>query len=274
VTESEHTNADRRESNPATRAGVAVVTGGGDGIGGRVSGRLSAAGYHVVMIGRREEPLRAACDAISDEGGVAEYVVGSVSDRGDVDTLFDRVSALGRGLKVLVNNAGGTGPTKPLVEIDEAEWDDVFAVNVKGVFLCCQRAIPLMEAAGEGRIVNVGSVAGKRPLVNRTPYVTSKTALIGLTRTLAHEVGPLEITVNTVCPFLVEGDRLTRVLATMAPMRGMTEDELYSDLSRDSALGRGVSEDEVAGLILFLCSPDARNMTGQDINISAGTVMY
>jgi NAD(P)-dependent dehydrogenase (short-subunit alcohol dehydrogenase family) len=176
-------------------------------------------------------------------------------------------------IDVLVNNAGIAGPTAPLAEISLDDWSRTLGVNLTGVFLCCRAALPYLRRATRGRIVNIGSAAGKKPLVNRTPYTASKLGLIGLGRTLAHELGPDGITVNTVSPGLVEGARLEAVLDTMAAARGIGAEELRAKLVAETALGRGVTEADVAQMVLFLCSSAADSLTGQDFHVNAGSVM-
>jgi NAD(P)-dependent dehydrogenase (short-subunit alcohol dehydrogenase family) len=131
-----------------------------------------------------------------------------------------------------------------------------------------------MRKAGGGKIVNIGSVTGKRPLADRTPYASSKLGLVGFTRTLAQEVGKYGINVNLVSPFLVKGPRLDLVIGRMAARRGVPAEVVRAEMTQQSPFARGVTEDDVANVVLFLSSSAADNMTGQDINMSAGAVMY
>jgi 2-hydroxycyclohexanecarboxyl-CoA dehydrogenase len=131
-----------------------------------------------------------------------------------------------------------------------------------------------MKERGYGRIVNIASVTGKRPLVNRTPYATTKMGLIGFTRTLAEEVGSHDINVNAVCPGSVNGPRIQRVFEKQAEATGQTLEEVREDVERQSARGELVQRTDVAALVAFLCSRQAERITGQDINVTAGKVMY
>lgn len=263
-----------RYPNPDLGGTVAVITGGGRGIGATLSRRYAAAGAAVVLAGRVREPLEEAAAAIRSADRRAEWVVADVSRPEDVAAIFARtIEAFGR-LDVLVNNAGIPGSTIDLEHLALEDWLQVLAVNLTGVFLCCKAAIPLLREAGGGKIVNIGSASGKRPLRGRTPYTTSKLGLIGLTRTLAHEVGKYGINVNAISPWLVAGARLDLVVGRDAAARGVDSDTVRKEWAAQSPFERGVTEDDVANLALFLSSAAADNMTGQDINVTAGAVMY
>jgi NAD(P)-dependent dehydrogenase (short-subunit alcohol dehydrogenase family) len=148
------------------------------------------------------------------------------------------------------------------------------AVNLRGVFLCCKHAVPVMKAQTDGVIVNISSVSAKRPLPHRTPYVASKMALIGLTRTLAAELGPWQIRVNSVCPGAVSGVRQENILREASRVTGKSFDELLGAKKAASPLNSLVDADDVAAMVSFLCTSDAAAVTGQDINVSAGAIMY
>jgi NAD(P)-dependent dehydrogenase (short-subunit alcohol dehydrogenase family) len=252
----------------------AVVTGAGQGIGAAIASGLAKSGAHVVVSGRRAEKLQAVCEAIKSEGGSADYCVGDVTDPVHLEHLMSLAAGSGGVLDILVNNAGIAGPTSPLVDITLEQWNKTIAVNLTGVFLACKAALPYMQRSEHGKIVNIGSVTGKQPLPNRSAYAAAKLGVVGLTRTLAHEVGPVGISVNLVSPWLVEGERLEDVLSSMSRERGLTADELRAEMTDGTAFKRTVSEADVVLVVLFLCSPSANNLTGQDINVAAGAVMY
>ncbi len=253
---------------------TAVITGGGQGIGAAIARAFAGCGARVVVDGRHELTLKQVCADIVASGGEAIAVPGSVTDAAHLDELMAAAANGRSAFDVLVNNAGTAGPTAPLLAVTREQWDDTLAVNLTGAFLACKAAIPYLQASGRGRIVNIGSGTGKRPLANRTPYAAAKLGLVGLTRTLAVELGPLGITVNVVSPFLVENARLDNVITTMAAERGVTPAILRAELQAETALDRPVSEDEVAAAVRFLCSDEAGGITGQDLNVSAGSVMY
>jgi NAD(P)-dependent dehydrogenase (short-subunit alcohol dehydrogenase family) len=253
---------------------TAVVTGGGQGIGAAIAWSLAAAGVRVVINGRHEGTLDEVCRNIADAGGTALSCAGSVTDPRHLEQLMKLAGGERGAIDILVNNAGIAGPTAPLAEVTLAQWQETLAVNLTGVFLACQAALPYLLASEHGRIVCIGSVTGKRPLPNRTPYAASKLGLVGLARTLATELGPQGITVNVVSPWLVDNARLARVVASMAAEQRLSPDQLRREMEAGTALHRAVREDEVAATVLFLCSDGAESLTGQDLNVSAGAVMY
>jgi NAD(P)-dependent dehydrogenase (short-subunit alcohol dehydrogenase family) len=250
------------------------VTGGGQGIGAAIARGLAREGAHVVLSGRHGEKLEAVCAAIAVAGGSAEYCVGDVTDPVHLDVLMALAGGSRGVLEILVNNAGIAGPTAPLIEVSLEDWNETIAVNLTGVFLACKAALPYLQRAEHGKIVNIGSVTGKQPLPNRSPYAAAKLGVVGLTRTLAHEVGESNISVNLISPWLVEGKRLGDVMSSMSKERGLTAEELRAELTSGTAFKRTVAEEDVVEMALFLCSPAADNLTGQDINVAAGAVMY
>ena len=253
---------------------TAVITGAGQGFGAAIARGLAAAGAHVVLNGRRRETLDAVCEEITTRGGSADCYVGDVTDPEHLRLLMAQAAGDRGRIEILVNNAGIAGPTAPFAEISLEEWNETVAVNLTGVFLACKAALPYLQRAVHGKIVNIGSVTGKQPLVNRSPYAAAKLGVVGLTRTLAHELGPAGISINVVSPWLVEGLRLDEVVDSMSKERGLTPAALRSEMTAGTVFKRTVSEDDVVAATLFLCSAAADNLTGQDINVSAGAVMY
>ncbi|MFG3026403.1 SDR family NAD(P)-dependent oxidoreductase [Streptomyces sp. NPDC048254] len=244
---------------------TALITGGGGPLGRAFALALVDAGARVVLVGRNEQAL---AEAAAKAGEPARTAVCDVSDPASVRTLARRLGD--EDVSLLVNNAGVAGPVRPLVDIEPEEWDDVFAANVRGVYLMCRAFLPPMLAAGRGDIVNVASVSGKRPLLHRTPYTASKMALIGLTRTLAGEVGPQGVAVNSLSPGPVRGPRMDRNFRLTAELTGSTVEEAERDFVSRAALGRLVEEDEVArALVAMLAMP---GLCGADIDLSAGMV--
>ena len=252
----------------------AVVTGAGRGIGAALAKGLAGRGTHVVLSGRHAETLESVCDEIRAAGGSADRCVGDVTDPLHLEELMAKAAGERGVFEILVNNAGIAGPTAPLVEISLEDWNETVAVNLTGVFLACRAALPYLQRAGHGKIVNIGSVTGKQPLINRAPYAAAKLGVVGLTRTLAHEVGPSGVSVNVISPWLVEGTRLKDVFASMSRERGLTPEELRAEMTSGTVFKRTVSEADVVGTMLFLCSSAADNLTGQDINVAGGAVMY
>lgn len=264
----------RRERHNSFDGASAVVTGAGQGIGAAIARGLAQEGVHVVINGRHAETLEGVCEEIRAGGGAADCLVGDVTDYRHLQELMT-IAAGDRGtFEILVNNAGIAGPTSPLEEIEPEDWCDTLAVNLTGVFLACKAAIPYLRRAGRGKIVNIGSVTGKQPLPGRSPYAAAKLGVVGLTRTLALELGPAGVSVNVISPWLVEGQRLTDVISSMSLDRGVTPDALHAEMTQGTALKRTVSEADVVDATLFLCSSAADALTGQDINVAAGAVMY
>ncbi len=247
-----------------------MVTGGGRGLGRAIALRLAADGLRVVVAGRGPEPLAEAAAAIERSGGHALAVPCDVSDPASVDALRRSVDAWRGPATVLVNNAGIPGPTAALVDVEPAEWDEVMAVNVRGVYLCCRAFLPAMMERGDGDVINVASVSGKRPLALRTPYCASKMAVIGLTATLAAEAGPAGVRVNSLSPGPVRGPRMDGVLERAARAAGTSVADAEREFVSRAALGRMVEEEEVADAVAAMLR--MRGMSAADVDLSAGMV--
>ncbi|WP_285363725.1 SDR family oxidoreductase [Microbacterium sp. LMC-P-041] len=244
---------------------TAVVTGGGSGLGAAIARSLHAAGAHVVVVGRDAEKLDRV---VADLGSRTRGMICDVSDPGSVDRLREQLADTE--VSILVNNAGIPGPVAALTDIEVDDWDEVFAVNVRGTFLLCKALLPGMVERGEGDVINVASVSGKRPLAHRTPYCASKMAVIGLTSTLAFEVGPAGVRVNSLSPGPVQGPRMERNFRLEAARSGTSIDDAEQAFVSRAALGRMVTEEEVgAAVIAMLGMP---GMCGADIDLSAGMV--
>lgn len=248
---------------------TAIVTGAGNGLGRAISLALAERGARVVLLGRTAAKLQAVADEIDASGRpAARVVVGDVSDAASVSDAAR--SLADEDVSILVNNAGIAGPVAPLVEVEPDQWDEVFASNVRGVYLMCRAFIPAMIERGSGDVINLASVSGKRPLVGRTPYTASKMAVIGLTTTLACEVGPLGVAVNSLSPGPVRGPRMERNFRLEAERRSITVEEAEEEFVSRSALRRMVTEEEVADAVIAML-----NMPGlcaADIDLSAGMV--
>lgn len=246
------------------------MTGAAGDIGRELSRAFSRAGAFVALAGRQLEPVATLARQLEQEGGKALAVAADISRAEDVSRLVEQTLARFGHLDILVNNAALRGPTKPLVEVEQREWEEVLAVNVTGVFLCCRAVLPAMLERRRGKIVNVSSVAGKLAYPLRSPYATSKWALLGLTRTLAQEVGAHNIRVNAICPGPVAGDAMEEVIQIRAQQLGKKVDEVRNLFLERTALGRMVEPKQVADLALFLASPAADSITGQAFSIDSG----
>jgi NAD(P)-dependent dehydrogenase (short-subunit alcohol dehydrogenase family) len=161
-----------------------------------------------------------------------------------------------------------------LWEVDPEEWRETFEVNVFGVLAACRAVMPMMIGQGSGSIVIIGSISGKRPLYGRSAYTATKTALIGLTRTLAVEAGEHGIRVNLISPGFVAGPRIEWVIQAQAAARGIDLEEVRREFERESPMGRLTDPVDVARTVTFLTSEAAAGITGADINVNSGVVMY
>ncbi|TDT29277.1 NAD(P)-dependent dehydrogenase (short-subunit alcohol dehydrogenase family) [Streptomyces sp. BK208] len=244
---------------------TALVSGGGNGLGSAIARSLLSDGARVVITGRTEHTLKETAARL---GPRADYRVCDVSRPGDVEALADGLAD--EEISVLVNNAGIAGPVAPLTDITPEEWDEVFAVNVRGMFLMCRAFLPPMTRRGSGDVVNVASVSGKRPLLRRTPYCASKMAVIGLTTTLAGEVGPLGVTVNSLSPGPVSGPRMERNFRLEAERTGGSRAEAEAAFVSRAALGRMVTEEEVGSAVTAMLRMPG--LCGADVDLSAGMV--
>ena len=175
---------------------------------------------------------------------------------------------------LLVNNAGIAGPTGPIDTLDAASWQRTIDVNLNGQYLFARRAVPLLRQSAAGPVLLcMGSVAGRLGYALRTPYAASKWAIVGLVKSLAIELGPQGIRVNAILPGVVEGERMNGVIAARAAAAGIRFEAMREQYLSKISLRRMVAADDVAALALFLCSPGARNLSGQAISVD-GHVEY
>lgn len=253
----------------------AVVTGGSRGIGEAICLELAGCGVEVAIADIDEDGMTDTVERIESETeSTAEWYYTDLSDPDLVDERTDEILDDLGGVELLVNNSGIMGPTAPLEDVTVEEWDQTMHVNLRGQYLMCRAMLPTMKTSGFGRIVNMASITGKNPLYNRVPYATSKMGVIGLTRTLADEVGDHDINVNAICPGSVEGPRIQRVFEKQAEARDVPYDQIVEEEKAGSPRGELVQPEDIAQLVGFLCSPDADRITGQDLNVSAGRVMF
>jgi NAD(P)-dependent dehydrogenase (short-subunit alcohol dehydrogenase family) len=248
----------------------AIVTGGGRGIGKAIALALASEGADVLVSGRQSDVLEATVAEIEKLGRRGVFTVTDVAQDLEVlEMVRTGIEKLGR-IDILINNAGIVGPTAPVSNISRAEWDEVMAVNLTGAFLCARAVIPHMIERRSGRIINISSIAGKLGYALRSPYAASKWAMIGLSRTLALELGPHNIQVNAICPGPTAGDRMTRVIAGRANELGRSVEDVEREYVQGTALKRMVDPDHVAAAVVFFCSAEGTSITGEAINVSAG----
>ena len=242
-----------------------VITGAGNGIGRQAAAALAAAGAQVTVADIDERSAADAADQIRHGGGRAVACQCDISDAGAGERMADRaLEAYGR-IDGLLNNAAlmSSLPRRPWHEIPPDEWDQVMAVNLRGVFLCCRAVWPAMKQAGEGAIVNISSSRVFDGTPNRLHYTTSKAGLVGFTRALAREVGADGIRVNAIAPGLTLSQRQ---IETTSP-------DYLAEMTRGRALARAQTADDVIGAILFFLSPASSFITGQTLVVDGGKVM-
>jgi 3-oxoacyl-[acyl-carrier protein] reductase len=252
---------------------VAIVTGAAKGLGASICELFAQQGAHLALVGRDAAALHAHAAALDAANGDRESLVApcSVVDEQAVGGMVDdTLERFGR-IDILVNSAGGTGPIEtPAQEVSLDEFRQVLELNVLGTFLPCKVIIPHMIRQASGRIVNIAGTSGLRGYRNRVGYSSSKWAVRGMTRTLALELGPYGVTVNTVCPNVTNGDRMERIVREKARKLGVTQEEVYADFAGQTPLGRFIDEIDIASAVSFLVSEGARNITGQDLVVDAG----
>lgn len=243
------------------------ISAGAGGIGRAIADRFLRAGARVHV-----------CDvddaALAELTDMGEGLSGTRADVANWDHLKEAFAEAARvlcGLDVLVNNAGIPGPTASAEEISPADWLRTIDVNLNGAFYSARLAIPLLKASGGGSIINISSTAGQHGYPLRTPYAASKWGLIGLTKTLAMELGSYGIRVNAVCPGAVEGERIEGVIEAKATARGVSADEIRAAYLSKSSLGTLIDAEDVAETVLFLCSDGGSRISGQALAVDGHT---
>jgi len=256
----------------ALRDRRALVTGGGRGIGKAAALALARAGAHVAVAAR----TRAEVDQVAEEArtlGVRAFALTADVGKGEeVKALFRSAREALGGIDVLVNGAG-IAPTAPFAKTPDDLWHSVLAVNLSGVFFATREALPEMAERGWGRIVNVASIAGKTAMPYIAAYAASKHGVLGLTKVAALEVATRGVTVNAVCPGYVDTPMTDRGIASIVAKTGQKAADIRRRLEETSPQKRMITSEEVAALVLFLCSDEARGITGQALNVDGGTVL-
>lgn len=240
----------------------AFVTAGGNGIGRATVLALHQAGARVLT-----------CDI--DESGLNTLPadVGTwtcdVSDSAALDAVFDAI--VPGGLDIMVNNAGVSGPTKLVEDITDDEWRHTMAIGIDSQFFCARRAVPIFKAQTSGVMINLTSTAGIFGYPTRAPYAAAKWAVTGFTKTLAMELGPHNIRVNAIAPGSVNGDRMDRVVQGHASVEGLTLDQVRTLYTKGVSMQCFVEPEEIADLVVFLCSDYGRHVSGQVIGVDGHT---
>lgn len=246
---------------------TAVITGAGNGIGRRTALAFAAAGAQVFAIDRDAEGVEATATVIRQQGGVARVESADVTQQDDVQRYVEAaLKAYGR-IDCFFNNAGIICKVAPIASYEVARFDEVMAVNVRGVFLGLRYVLPVMIAQGSGAVVNTASVAGLVGTPGMAPYVASKHAVIGLTKAAAGEVARNGVRVNAVCPGPINTDMIHRIEEQVDPADPAAVGRRYQ---AGLPSGRYGTSEEVAAVVLFLCSDLASNVSGAQYVVDGG----
>jgi NAD(P)-dependent dehydrogenase (short-subunit alcohol dehydrogenase family) len=250
---------------PNLSAKVAIITGSTGGMGAGIASRMAAEGASVVISGRRVGEGQQVVESIRTAGGSAVFIKADVSIEADcINLVKATVEHFGR-VDVLVNNAAIT-PNEPPGTQSVEMWDEIFAVNTRGPFICSREVIPVMRANGGGRIINIGSSVPFRGTINRLAYGCSKGALYTMTKTMARSLLPDRILVNWV----TVGWVATPGEINLRSENDQDGEEFLSNVGANAPLGRLETVDEIAAAVLYLTSPEAAHVTGCDINVTGG----
>jgi NAD(P)-dependent dehydrogenase (short-subunit alcohol dehydrogenase family) len=248
---------------------TAFVTGASQGIGREIATTMADYGANVALAARSDGIYETA-EAIGDEDRTI-CIETDVTDEDDVKAAVEATVETFDGLDCLVNNAGIAGPVQPYDRIEEADWEYVLDVNLIGAWRCVKHAGAHLRESDRGSVVNIGSIGGKRPYPNRTPYAASKMGMVGLTRTLASELGRDDVAVNCVQPGPVAGDRIEEAIEKQAAMADLENAEPASIGDDDFALpDYMIPPADVAEQVAYLAGPAGRKITGQEIAVDAG----
>jgi meso-butanediol dehydrogenase/(S,S)-butanediol dehydrogenase/diacetyl reductase len=252
---------------------VAVITGGGRGIGRAIARAFAEQGAKVVIAARTKSEIDAVAEDISSLGRKGVGIAVDLSQREAIQAFIDRVFSFFPNVDILVNNAGvgSSQNPKPIVTFDDEFWDLSLFVNLTVPYLLMKAFLPKMIAQGWGRIINISSSGGKKGFEFASAYCSSKHGLIGLTRSGALEMAKKGVTVNAICPGPIRTAMLLKRLKFEAKEKGISLEE--AEKSRNP-MQRLIEPEEVAALAVYLASEEAKGMTGQAMNICGGSIMY
>ncbi|HEY82922.1 MAG TPA: SDR family oxidoreductase [Dehalococcoidia bacterium] len=251
---------------------VAIVTGGARGIGKSIAEGFAREGCNVVISDILSEAAQKTAKNLAQNGIKALAVETDVSQKASADNLAAvTIKEFGR-IDILVNAAGIVRDSR-FVDIEEEEWDQILNINAKGVYLVTKAVVPHMIAARAGKIVNISSRSGKEAQAGLSHYGASKFAVIGLTQALAKELAEYNINVNAVCPGILHTDMWEKILDARSARTGLPREEIWARMLDTIPLKRPQLPEDIANVVLFLCSEVSRNITGEAINVNGGARM-
>jgi NAD(P)-dependent dehydrogenase (short-subunit alcohol dehydrogenase family) len=252
---------------------IAVVTGGGRGIGRAIALRFVAEGAAVLLAARTESEVRSVAQEIEKAGGRSAHVVADVSREADCAHIVSVAENRLGPINILVNNAGDYGPVKPVEEIAVEEWDRVIATHLRGAFLLTRLVLPGMYARGGGSILNISSVSAKAAYPWGAAYAAAKAGMLSLTRTTAAESARRGVRANAICPGPVTETKMSQELGVKIGERlGVSAEMETAQFLEGILQGRGLAAVEIAAAAAFLVSDQASAITGQSLNVDGGAV--
>ena len=241
-----------------------LITAGASGIGKRIAGKFFDKGYNIWVCDIDETALEKVPQSWRTS-------LVDVSDEAQVKALFDMIAGEWGSIDAVCCNAGIAGPTGPIEGVSLNDWQKCLSVNLEGSFLTSKYAVPLMKKVSKGSILFTSSTAGIYGYPNRSPYSAAKWAVVGFMKTLAMELGPFGIRSNAVCPGSVEGPRMELVMAREAKLKGITRDQVYKAYASSNSMESFIQEDDIANMMVFLASEDAKFVSGQVISVDGHT---
>ena len=252
---------------------VALVTGAGGGMGKETAITLAKLGASVVIADINLENVEQVRDEMRQVGLKAEAIQVDVTNEDDVKKMVNfTIESFGK-VDILINCAG-VSKNMQLIETTVEDWNRIFDINVKGIFLAIRETLPHLIKQKSGKIVNFSSMVGKEAFGNNVAYSASKFAVMGITQGVAKEVAKHNINVNAVCPGIVMTEMMERATEEIAKLQGVTKEDIIQDFCQNIPLNRLQTPQDVAGVVAFLCSDLAFNMTGQGINITGGAQLH